>query len=123
MNAAVAANSASLVTTIDRPETGPYPAGPGRSSVVLLGTFGGFVLGFGWLFLTVPTMPTVDDEAETALEQTEPVAPTQYARAKPVTVVTPVPRNIPSSLPPAVAAKIAEIVAARESAVRNEPRI
>ncbi|MGI9427424.1 MAG: GumC family protein [Bythopirellula sp.] len=118
----VAAHSASLVTPIDKPETGPYPAGPGRSVVVLLGTFGGLAIGLGWLFLTVPTTPTIDDETE-APSNAKQVDPPRAAAAQPATVVTPVPRNIPSSLPPAVAAKIAEIVAARETTIPTETRI
>ena len=119
----VAAHSASLVTPIDQPETGPNPGGPGRASVVLLGTFGGFALGMGWLFLTVTPTPVLLEslEAETAVEpEIEKVKP---VNAKPPVVVLPLQRNIPSSLPPAVAAKIAEIVAARETVVPGETRI
>ena len=117
----VAAHSASLVTPIDQPETGPYPAGPGRSVVVLVGTFAGLVIGLGWLFLTVPTNPMVDAVAEVPTQVRSVEEPT--AAPAQSTAVAPVPRNIPSSLPPAVAAKIAEIVAARETAVPTETRV
>ena len=50
--ALAAASKASLVTPIDRPDTGPHPVGPSRSSVVLLSALGGLVLGCGWIFLT-----------------------------------------------------------------------
>lgn len=51
----VAALGAQLVTPIDSPETGPYPVGLGRTMVVILGTFGGLVLGLAWVFLSLPT--------------------------------------------------------------------
>jgi hypothetical protein len=120
----VAANSASLVTPIDQPETGPNPAGPGRSVVVLLGTFGGFAIGLGWLFLTVPATPTIENENENEAPTNDTSAEQPIvAPAHAVADVPPVPRNIPSSLPPAVAAKIAQIVAARETVVPTETRI
>lgn len=139
----VAAHSASLVTPIDQPETGPYPAGPGRASIVLLGTFGGFAVGMGWLFLTVvPTpvqnpVPTpLQDSATTPVREenqvsavvepfVEPIAaePAPAAEVKADPVEMPTLRNIPSSLPPAVATKIAEIVAARETVGSPEARV
>jgi hypothetical protein len=51
----VAAQDAHLITTIDSPETGPYPVGLGRVMVVVLGTMGGLVMGLAWLFLNLPT--------------------------------------------------------------------
>ena len=50
--AQVAARSVSLITPLDQPETGTSPQGPGRSTVVMIGTLAGSVLGFGWVFLT-----------------------------------------------------------------------
>ena len=47
-----AAKAASLVSTIDSPETGPYPIGLGRSQVVLLGGLGGCFLAVAWIFIT-----------------------------------------------------------------------
>jgi len=125
----VAAQSASLVMPIDLPETGANPGGPGRSSVVLLGTFCGFALGMGWLFLTVVPTPTVDDnlgaaaDVESVVESVaEPVVKpvAEPVVVEPAVFVAPVLRNVSSNLPPAVAAKIAEIVASRETVVSGE---
>jgi hypothetical protein len=54
--AQAAARSGSLVTRIDQPETGPYPAGPGRTTITGAGAIGGLMLGLGLVFLT--TGPT-----------------------------------------------------------------
>lgn len=53
-----AAQGAHLITPIDSPETGPYPVGMGRTTVVLLGTLGGVVIGMAWLFLNLPATET-----------------------------------------------------------------
>ena len=120
----VAAQSASLVTPIDQPETGPYPAGPGRASVVLFGTFGGFALGMGWLFLTIVPSPTVESGLELEGMEEEVVEPTsRTTEAQPAAFVAPVLQTISSSLSPTVAAKIAEIVASRETIVSNETSV
>lgn len=125
----VADSGSQLVTPIDQPETGPYPGGPGRATVVLVGTFGGFALGMGWLFLTVvPTTPS-EESAESipasqseAVPAVEPIAESPVATPEPAAAfsVPPAPRDVSSNLPPAVAAKIAEIVAAREASVPQE---
>jgi polysaccharide biosynthesis transport protein len=60
----VAALNAHLITAIDSPETGPYPVGLGRTMVVILGTFGGLVLGLAWLFLNVPTANSTVEQPE-----------------------------------------------------------
>jgi uncharacterized protein involved in exopolysaccharide biosynthesis len=49
--AQAAAHSGSLVTKIDHPETGPYPAGPGRTVVAGSGAACGLMLGLGLVFL------------------------------------------------------------------------
>lgn len=49
------AAAASLITRLDEAQTGANPLGPGRTMIVLLGTAGGLLLGFGVLFLTVPS--------------------------------------------------------------------
>ncbi len=103
------AHDVSLVTPIDRPETGPNPVGPGRASIVLLGTFGGFAFGMGWLFLTVVPGPV--DSGEVAIP------------AAAATTATSTPRKVPSSLPPAVAAKVAEIIASRSAGMPVEAGI
>lgn len=58
------AHTASQITPIDSPETGPSPIGPGRSAIVLGGAFGGFLLGLAIVFLTVQSSPAVDTESE-----------------------------------------------------------
>ncbi|QEG35637.1 GumC family protein [Bythopirellula goksoeyrii] len=65
----VAAQSALLVTPFDKADTGPYPVGIGRATVLGIGTLGGFVLGIGWLFLTVNPTPSrpVAEETENLL--------------------------------------------------------
>jgi polysaccharide biosynthesis transport protein len=78
----VAALGAQLVTPIDSPETGPYPVGLGRTMVVVLGTFGGLVMGLAWLFLSLPT-----GNAETA-------APLEI---KQIPSTAPMPRSVPTS--------------------------
>ncbi len=49
----VAALSSSLVSPIDGPQVGSSPVGLRRAAVVVLGCFGGLVLGLGWVFLSV----------------------------------------------------------------------
>lgn len=68
----VAASSASLVTVLDQPDGGTHPVGIGRTSVLLVGTVGGLILGLGLTFLTVtPTVP-VDRQWSFEVEQPEP---------------------------------------------------
>lgn len=50
--AQAAAHSGSLVTRLDEPETGPYPAGPGRTVITGAGAMAGLMLGLGLVFLT-----------------------------------------------------------------------
>lgn len=49
--ALAAAHSGSLVTRLDQPETGPYPAGPGRTVIAGAGAVAGLMLGLGLVFL------------------------------------------------------------------------
>jgi polysaccharide biosynthesis transport protein len=49
--AEAAAHSGSLVTKLDEPETGPHPAGPGRTLITLAGAVAGLMLGLGLVFL------------------------------------------------------------------------
>jgi uncharacterized protein involved in exopolysaccharide biosynthesis len=58
--AEAAAHSGSLVTRIDQPETGPYPAGPGRTTVAGAGMMGGLMLGLGLIFMNVRGVPRHD---------------------------------------------------------------
>lgn len=46
--------SVSLLTRLDAPQTGNYPVGPGRTTIVLGGSFGGLLLGVGLVFLVTP---------------------------------------------------------------------
>ncbi|MEX0642216.1 MAG: hypothetical protein WD468_05920 [Pirellulales bacterium] len=58
-----AARSASLIARIDAPDTGSRPLGPGRSLMVLFGVAGGFVVGLGIVFVTVPAVTPVASDA------------------------------------------------------------
>jgi hypothetical protein len=49
-----AAKTASLLTRLDRPETGERPLGPSRAVIALGGTFCGFAAGLGLMFLAMP---------------------------------------------------------------------
>lgn len=49
-----AARAASLLTSLDSPDAGPRPMGPGKSMIVLVGLAAGLVAGLGVLGLTVP---------------------------------------------------------------------
>jgi hypothetical protein len=57
--AQAAAHSGSLVTRLDDPETGPYPAGPGRTVITAAGATAGLMLGLGLAFLNVAGAPQV----------------------------------------------------------------
>jgi uncharacterized protein involved in exopolysaccharide biosynthesis len=70
-----AAQNAHLITAIDAPETGPYPVGLGRTMVVLLGTFGGLVLGLAWLFLNLPTENSATGASAKPAERPAPPSP------------------------------------------------
>ena len=126
----VAASSTNLVTPIDQPETGPNPGGPGRASVVLVGIFGGFALGVGWIFLTASPSSgaQVRDINEGGADSgerstSEPVAPVDPVANVPTTPRMPEsPQVLPSSLPLAVSDKIAEILAARDSVAAVKSR-
>ncbi len=50
-----AAKSSSLITLVDEPHVGSRPEGPGRTAIVLSGIVGGLAIGFGLVFLTLPT--------------------------------------------------------------------
>lgn len=47
------ANSASLISRIDVPDTGNDSVGLGRGTILLVGIVGGLLVGFGWLAITV----------------------------------------------------------------------
>jgi len=52
--ARAAASSANLIATIDTPDTGSSPVGPGRLVTILAGILGGLAVGVGVVLLTVP---------------------------------------------------------------------
>ena len=60
------AQTTSLITRLDTPDTGAKPIGPGRSIILLAGVVGGLAVGLGVLFLTAQPSPTV------AVAQQEP---------------------------------------------------
>ena len=72
-----AANTASLIAAIDTPIAGDAPVGPGKSTIVAGGMFGGLILGLGIVFLTVqPVRTEVIAEATTpAVEATAKPTP------------------------------------------------
>jgi uncharacterized protein involved in exopolysaccharide biosynthesis len=73
-NLAAAATS-SLISRVDVPRTGNYPAGPRRAVVVLVGLAGGLIAGLGLLFLTVPAsefVPTTLPATSTAADEPKP---------------------------------------------------
>ena len=64
------AKAASLLTCIDVPDAGIRPVSPGRATIILMGIAGGLLVGFGVVFLTVPTAP-----AELAADSAADAAP------------------------------------------------
>lgn len=85
--AQAAAQSGSLVTRIDQPETGAYPAGPGRTVVAAAGVVGGLMLGLGLVFLTSsprPSQPsTSSDGAQRGRRAADYQRPTPPAPSEP----------------------------------------
>ena len=51
---AQAARSTSLISRLDEPDAGNGPIGPGRLTIMLGGTFGGFLAGLGLVYLLTP---------------------------------------------------------------------
>jgi uncharacterized protein involved in exopolysaccharide biosynthesis len=49
------ARAANLLTRLDAPDAGARPVGPGPVAIVLAGLAGGLAVGFGVVFLTVPS--------------------------------------------------------------------
>ncbi|MGA2061916.1 MAG: Wzz/FepE/Etk N-terminal domain-containing protein [Thermoguttaceae bacterium] len=49
------AKVASLISTIDAPDAGDKPIGPGRAIIAMSGILGGLIIGLGVLFLSLPT--------------------------------------------------------------------
>ncbi len=103
----VAAQNTRLVTPLDRPEVGDYPVGIGRASVVLVGTFGGFAFGLGFLFFTVaptPIAPEYTTAKPTSPKQAEQSFRSGFPEKKSSTYPTTLPKVAVSSTPTTSAA-------------------
>lgn len=68
--AEAAARSGSLVTHLDRPETGPYPVGPGRTAITGAGAAAGLMLGLGLVFLQAGVPPQTTPQTVAAMAAT-----------------------------------------------------
>ena len=82
-----AAESTSLITRVDKPETGAFPTGPRRSLIVAAGAGGGLLIGWGLVFLTAvpitprPTPPQATrDPARTIPRRARPKRPAMPSR-------------------------------------------
>ncbi len=53
--ARASAKAASLIARIDTPDAGIRPIGPSRIVIALCGVLGGLLVGFGIVFLSVPS--------------------------------------------------------------------
>ena len=63
-----AARAASLIDSIGAPDTGIYPVGPRRATIVLVGLIGGLFAGFGVMFLTAdPVADASEPEPEVSI--------------------------------------------------------
>jgi succinoglycan biosynthesis transport protein ExoP len=61
----IAARSAGLLALVDQPETGPRPAGPGKTMIALAGLVGGLASGIGLVLLLTP-LPKPNQPVSTA---------------------------------------------------------
>ena len=65
-----AAHTASLLTPVDRPDTGSRPIGAGKTVILLSGIVGGLLVGIGWILLTIdPRQFAAIGSLETVAEQ------------------------------------------------------
>lgn len=77
------AHSASLIYSIDAPQLGARPVGPGRAVIALLGVVAGLMVGGGVLFLSVE-LPANTKRSETIPQQIVPsVPPTIHREFRP----------------------------------------
>jgi uncharacterized protein involved in exopolysaccharide biosynthesis len=100
-----AVHSSSLVSRIDQPETGLHPIGPSRAMVVLTGMVGGFMIGWGYFFLSMgPALPpthTMHDSGQTATayeplsERQAPAGSAAMGQAFPANTVSSVTVGLP----------------------------
>jgi uncharacterized protein involved in exopolysaccharide biosynthesis len=78
-----AADTASVLTVVDKPDTGSRPQGLGRTITVLSATLAGLIAGFGLLFLVSPT-----DVAKPSLRELFEQSPLSAAAAQTLPVST-----------------------------------
>lgn len=62
------AHSSSLIYTIDEPDAGTKPVGPGRLTIALTGILAGLLVGAAVLFITLPPMVKVAEEVSHVYE-------------------------------------------------------
>lgn len=67
------AKAASLISRIDTPDAGIRPIGPGRTTIILSGVLGGLLVGFGVLFLAIPTTAAVPTSTSSHVSATDSV--------------------------------------------------
>ncbi len=60
------AKVASLISTIDAPDAGAKPIGPGRAVIATSGILGGLIIGLGVVFLSLPSKSPVNTPEEKA---------------------------------------------------------
>lgn len=71
------AHSASLIYTIDAPDAGTKPVGPGRTTIALGGTLAGLLVGAAVLFVSLPTTKRVEEPSSVAAAPFSPdIVPT-----------------------------------------------
>jgi len=76
-----AATTTTLVTKVSTPEVSDYPVGPSRKAIAGAGLVGGFAIGLGLLFLTVPltTVPSAQPASSASSPGNDPAAAGQPA--------------------------------------------
>jgi hypothetical protein len=109
-----AAHTGSLLQIIGNPTTGTRPVGPGRTTIVLAGTLGGFIIGLGLIVLTAKPQNTVPEAYPEAvhmqpLVECPPAMVVSAANELPQKEPRALPQEVPPSEPqapqPAIAAK------------------
>ncbi len=55
--------AANLLTKVDEARISPRPVGPGRTTITLLGLFGGLAIGVGYVFFTMPSATPIRNNA------------------------------------------------------------
>lgn len=107
--AEAAAVGGSLVTRLDKPETGPYPAGPGRTIIAGAGGVAGLMLGLGLAFLLAGGAPERELAAAEVVSMRQTDAASSHAIASSVNAAeTLTVRD--ETIPAAPAKRAAEVV-------------